>query len=259
MNRSVLALLLVLLISIPALAADGGAAHITGAWVPPKIGPVAGGMIYAFDVKAGPPPSRGGARRLADAIATTDAAGKFSIELPGGSYYISAWKRTSEVPGPPQDGDLHGLSRDEKGAPAVYTVKAGQTLDIGTMRQGTIFRSSTPDVPADATAISGTLRAPDGSPLSGAVVEVYTNPAITGKPVYVSPQSGTDGKYLIRVDREGTYYVAVRAGYAGGRPRSGDMYGLYGGENAKPVQVRAHTVTSGIDIQVGAFVDNRPQ
>jgi hypothetical protein len=95
--------------------------------------------------------------------------------------------------------------------------------------------------------------------LPNAVVQVYANPETQGKPIYVSHKTGKDGKYVVQLDQEGTYFVAIRAGYGGGRPRTGDMRGVYGGETAQPVTVRKQSVTEGIDIRIGQFVDKRPE
>jgi hypothetical protein len=108
------------------------------------------------------------------------------------------------------------------------------------------------------TAITGVVKAISGSPLSDAVVLAYDNPNIMGRPKYISQKTGKDGKYLIQVDLEGTYYVTIRAAKGGGRPQSGDISGSYGGEVAQPVTVSDHKITAGIDIQTVKFVDNRP-
>lgn len=259
MNRYLSVFFLILLWASTAVADENVTGRISGAWIPRTIGPISGGLIYAFNTNSGPPPKRKQARRVPDGLVKTDDEGKFSLELPEGTYYLSALKKFDEAPGPPQDGDLHGLSRDKKGKPIVYTVKRGITTDIGILRHATAFKSPTIKLTKGMTAITGTLKASDGAPLADAVVQVYTNQEIQGKPVYVSQKTGKDGRYIVQIEQEGTYFVAIRAGYGGGRPQAGDMLGIYGGEVAQPVVVKKKHVTKEIDIQVGQFVDKRPE
>ncbi|MDA8430762.1 MAG: carboxypeptidase-like regulatory domain-containing protein [Geobacteraceae bacterium] len=265
MSRYLTVLCIMLLWTAAAIAGDNVSGHITGAWIPHNIGPISGGVIYAFDANAGRSPQRDRSRRVPDAMAVTDDKGKFTLELAEGSYYLSTRKRyAGNIPGPPQDGDLYGLSRDKTGKPITYTVKRGKTTDIGILRRATVYKSRTRTISADAAAnsdmatIAGTLKAADGSPLAGAVVQLYANPEVTGRPIYVSHKTGKDGKYRVQIDEEGTYFVTARAGYGGGRPRAGDLYGVYGGDTAQPITVKKQGETAGIDIQVGKFIDRRP-
>ncbi len=265
MSRYLTVLCIILLWTSAAIADENISGHLSGAWIPQNIGPVSGGVIYAFDANAGPPPQRDRSRRVPDAIAVTDDKGKFSLELAEGTYYLSTRKRyAGNTPGPPQDGDLYGLSRDKTGKPITYTVKRGKTNDIGILRRASVYKSRTRTMSANTAAtagmasITGTLKALDGTPLAGAVVQVYANQGVTGRPIYVSHKTGKDGKYRVQVNEEGTYFVTARAGYGGGRPQAGDLYGIYGGDAAQPITVKKQSETKGIDIQVGKFVDRRP-
>jgi hypothetical protein len=260
MRRYISAFFLILLWTSTVIANENVSGRISGAWIPRNIGPISGGLIYAFDTNSGPPPLREGARRVPDAVVKTNDEGKFSLELAEGTYYLSTLKKfDAAAPGPPQDGDLHGLSRDKKGKPIKYKVKRGVTTNIGILRQASVFKSPTIKISAGMTAITGILKWSDGSPMADVVVQVYANQEIEGKPVYVSQKTGKDGKYIVQVDQEGTYFVAIRANYGGGRPQAGDLRGIYGGETAQPVAVKKQSVTEGIDIQAGHFVDNRPE
>lgn len=266
MSRYLSAFFLILLWAATAMANENVSGRISGAWIPRNIGPISGGLIYAYNANSGPPPNRGRSRRVPDALAVTDDKGKFSLELAEGAYYLSTRKKSGgDAPGPPQDGDLYGLSLDNKGNPVKYMVKRGKTTNIGILRRATVFKSS--DIKRSAgmtataatTAITGMLKASDGSPLADAVVQVYANQDVKGRPIYVSHKTGKDGKYIVQIDQEGTYFVTARAGYGGGRPQSGDIIGIYGGEPAQPVTVKKSSVTEGIDIQVGQFINNRPE
>ena len=109
------------------------------------------------------------------------------------------------------------------------------------------------------TAISGALKGFDGAPIADVVVKVYDNPAFTGKPLYVSERTGVDGKFIIQIDKEGTYFITVRAGYSGGRLLPGDILGVYGMDVPLPVTVKMKRVTEGIDITVGQVLDGEPE
>ncbi len=267
MRRYLSALLLILLCSSTVMADENNTGRISGAWIPHKMAPISGGLIYAFDTNSGPPPQRARTRRVPEALAVTDNKGKFSLELAEGTYYLSTLKKNGEAtPGPPQEGDLYGLSRDKKGNLIIYTVKRGKTTHIGILRRATVYRShDTKTVYSDTassdnvTGISGTLKKFDNTPMADAVVQVYDNQDLMGKPIYVSHKTGKDGKYRVNGIQEGTYFITVRAEYGTGRPKSGDTYGIYGGDSAQPVIVKDQHVSKDIDIQVGVFVDNRPK
>jgi len=260
MSRYLSVFILILLWTSTVNADENVSGRISGAWIPRKIGPISGGLIYAFNTNSGPPPLRERSRRVPEAVVKTDVEGKFILELPEGTYYLSALKKIDgDVPGPPQEGDLHGLSRDGKGRPIKYTVKRGKTTDIGILRRASAFKAPAIKMSAGMTAITGILKASDGTPLADAVVQIYADQEIQGKPVYVSQKTGKDGRYIVQIEQEGTYFVAIRAGYGGGRPQAGDIRGIYGGETAQPVTVKKRSVTKVIDIQAGQFVDNRPE
>jgi hypothetical protein len=259
MSKYILVILSVMLWAVTANADESGTGKVTGAWILPNKTPVEGGLIYAFNADTGPPPLRNESRRVPDSVVVTNEKGEFTLELPEGSYYLSVLKKKDgAAPGPPQDGDLHGLSRDKKGNPVKYSVKKGKTRNIGLLHHSAPFTTPDMKIPEGMTAISGTIKAEDGTPLEGAVVQVYTEQEARGKPAFVSPRTQKDGRYVVKVETAGTYFLTVRRGYGGGRPQSGEVLGVYGGETAQPIVVKAKSVTKGIDLQVGTFVDNRP-
>ena len=259
MKRYLSAVFIVLLAATASEAAENAAGRLTGAWVPPDIGPVSGGMIYAFNTNSGPPPRQDRSLRLPDAIAVTDADGRFSLELDEGTYYLSTRKQyQGETPGPPQEGDLYGLVRDQHGNLSAFAVKSGRTTDIGVVQRATVFKPRAAALPVGAIGISGTIKTADGKPMADAIVLVYDNPQIRDKPSYASHKTGSDGKYTVLVDRKGTYFAAVHAANGTGRPQDGDPYGVYGGETAAPIRVGKNRITTGINILVGPFVPKRP-
>lgn len=259
MSRCLAVLLLIQLSVTAANAYETVPGRLTGAWIPPQTGPIVGGRIYAFNVNSGPPPQRGRSLRLPDAISATNDQGKFTLELAEGSYYLSIRKQSDkDAPGPPQEGDLYGLSFDDNAKPIEYTVKSGKTTDLGVLRRATVYKARTIEIPKGVTAITGVVKNIDGSPLANKRILVYENPELSGKPVFASHTTGKDGKYIVQVDQEGTYFISARSENSSGRPIAGEIIGIYGGEKARPVTVKKQNVTSGIDIQTGQFIDNRP-
>lgn len=260
MNRYLSLFFFILLWASTVIAGENASGQLSGAWIPPNIGPVSGGVIYAFNASFGPPPRRERFFRAPDGMATTNAEGKFSLELPEGVYYLSTRKKSDgNAPGPPQDGDLYGHIYDEKGELIKYTVKSGKTTDIGILRQASVFKSRDIKITEGMTAITGTVKTFDGLPLADAVVQVYDNQEVKGKPLYVSQKTGKDGKYIVQIGQEGTYFLTIRAGYGSGRPQTGDILGIHGGETAAPVMVKKQRVTKDIDIKAGQFIDKRPE
>jgi hypothetical protein len=260
-----------------AIANENNTGQISGAWIPRNSRPISGAHIYAFNTNSGPPPLLYAldsksllerSRRVPDAQSISSNEGKFLLELVEGTYYLLARKNSEgDISGPPKDGELYGLSRGKKGEPVKYVVKRGKVTKIGALRHASVFKSpitktTTGTIPdTENTAITGMLKALDGTPLFNAIVLVYDNQEIKGKPIYVSQPTGKDGKYIVKIDKEGTYFVAVRVEYGGGRLKTGDISGTYGGKMAEPVVVREMVVTKGIDIQVkkSQFDSRRPE
>ncbi|WP_214171585.1 carboxypeptidase-like regulatory domain-containing protein [Geoanaerobacter pelophilus] len=254
-------LLLILLASVLSAKAEvQGSGKITGAWIAPPKGPIAGALVYAFNAESGPPPTPERYWRVPDGMAVTDNNGKFSLDLPDGTYYLGTLKKPKgNQPGPPADGDLYFFSRDAKGAPKKYVVTGGSSLSAGTFRKAEPFKTPAIKITDGITAITGTVKGDDGVPVAGVMVLAYLNEEMTGRPLFVSFRTGKDGRYLLQVDQAGTYYLKIRSSYGGGRPHSGDILGKYGGETPIPVQVGNNIITKGIDITVERFEDMRPE
>ncbi len=260
MNRCLSVIILIVIWSSAAVAGENVTGRIAGSWVPPDFGPISNGLIYAFDATSGVPPHRDRPLHSPVGIAVTDAAGKFSLELPEGTYYLSTRKQThGDMPGPPQEGDLYGLVRDQKGEFMKFTVKRGETTDVGVLRRATVYKARGIKLSEGTTAIVGVVKTVDGTPLADAVVLVYDNSDVKRKPDFVSRVTGKDGKYVVRVDRGGTFFLTARTvDEKGGRPKAGGLVGVYGGETMRPVTVEEHKLVEGIDIEVHPFVDKRP-
>ena len=216
-------------------------------------GPMSGGQVFFFSETSGPPPSRDKYWRIPDYVAPIDGDGRFSIALPEGKYFAGAIKRTSgEKTGPPKEGDYFFAGADEKGAPRVYRVRQGETIDIGVVSEAVPFKKTAME-PGEITAIEGAVFDTQGRPVEGALVFGYTSPSMVGKPIFASERTGRDGRFLLRVHEGGTYYLKVRSVYGGGPPSAGEMIGAYGEKEPAAVTVSTRQKVSGISIRVIKF------
>ncbi|RJQ43510.1 MAG: carboxypeptidase regulatory-like domain-containing protein [Nitrospiraceae bacterium] len=171
--------------------------------------------------------------RMCDFFSRTGADGSFSEIIPAGEYYMLATKKLSgENPGPPIDaGDPTWPAWDSREIKTYMVTSEGAT-NIGVISGAVPFKEEW--LPAGKTAIEGKVLLKDGTPAEGVLVYASTDPQIQNL-VYISDRrTGFDGKYIVRVDEDGEYYVrAVGA--------------------SKPVEkatVQMGEVTRGIDIRV---------
>ncbi|CAG0979901.1 hypothetical protein GEOBC_01753 [Geobacteraceae bacterium] len=251
--------LAVLCTGISALAADAGMGRIMGTLQKKSGEPMANGTLFLFYEKSGPPPAPEKYWRVPDEIVPLDANGKFVAEVRPGTYYLGAIKRIAgEELGAPNEGDYFLANRDEKGNLRKYTVKAGETKDIGTLAQGKPFKREKAAAKGSVTAIEGTVLDEGGKPVAGALVFAFVSPTMVGKPLFASERTGRDGKYLLRVDEGGTYYLKSREVYGGGAPKAGEIIGGYGEKEPAPVKVEAGKTVKGIDLNVIHFKGRGP-
>jgi hypothetical protein len=243
--------------AIPLFANEINRGWISGQMMIKDGGPMAGGIVVFFKADEGPVPDHERYFRIPNEVADLDKEGKFSIALPAGRYFMGAIKRKSgEQVGPPQDGDYFFMSQDAKGNPRAHTVKKDKNLDIGILSKAVPFRRM---IPKDVSGITGVIRDVNGKQLKGAIVFAYVTNTMTGLPLFTSYRTGTDGKYLITVDKGGNYFLRVRDIYGGGPPVKGAIMGGYGQEKATSVNVKTGEITEGIDITVTRHLDMGPK
>ncbi len=177
----------------------------------------------------------------------TPADGTFSVELPPGEYTLVARRRSSlDNAGPLSPGD-------QRSEPVDVTIPPGGVAKVTlalNVKADAEMRSFVP--PKEwTTSISGFVKDPDGRPVQGARVHVYTYVQMSERPKYVSERTGPDGRYVVFLPKGGTYYLAARDRF-GGPPRIGDLYGRYdeGSINPTGVVLRDGERKEGIDISV---------
>lgn len=220
--------------------------------------PMRGGLAVFFNDGTGPPPDSKKYWRVPDHIVKIDENGRFSADLPEGTYYVGAIKRMSgETIGPPREGDYFVVTRDDRQRAKGFVVKAGKSIDTGIISGAEPFHLSS-TVQKDVSAVEGTITYIDGTPVSGAVVSAFRTMTETGKPVFSSLRTGSDGKYSIRV-QSGSYYLRARSVYGGGPPLKGEVIGAYGEKEPVSVTVKEGEIIKGVDIKVIKFSGRGPK
>ncbi len=243
---------LLLIGTASAFAQEAGKGKITGKLMTQDGRPMSGGSVFFFNDATGPPPSQEKYWRVPDAVAPIDEEGGFSMELPPGKYYLGAMKRISAEKniGPPGEGDFFLKGHGSKGTPKTYIVKKGETTDIKVLAEAVPFKRAVVKYGDGITSIEGIVRDPDGKPVEGAAVFAYKKSAARGKPLFASDKTGKDGKYILRVDQGGKYYLRVRDIFGGGPPVGGAIVGKYWQERPVEASTKTGEATRGVDINI---------
>lgn len=245
-----------------AFAAHVAAQEVATGWLSGQIkirdgGPMSRGMVVFFDARTGPAPDPDRFVRTPDQMEDLDEEGKFRIMLPAGKYYMGAIKRmSSELIGPPLDGDYFLIARDKDGNAVAYSIEKDKEQSTGDVSPATPFKRK---IPEGGSGISGTIVDMAGDPVERAIVFAYINDTMTGIPPFASYRTGPDGKYIITMDKGGDYYLRVRDIYGGGPPAEGSVMGGYGEEKPAAVVVKTGEITQGITIKVVRHFERGPK
>jgi hypothetical protein len=165
----------------------------------------------------------------------TDAAGRYTLEVPPGTYYVVARKRISGQPmGPLSPGDFY--SEHERVSTVVVAGKlAVVDLTVAPMKAPMFFKKQMS--PQEGTmGIRGILLDASGKPVPGSFAIAYTDAQMQRLPDFVSTLSDGEGRFTIYLPKAGSYYLGARI-HAWDMPRPGELYGRLGGENPQPVAV----------------------
>lgn len=196
--------------------------------------PVAGAFVYVY------PEEDGGLMGPSyEAAACSADDGSFRIDLSPGRFFLAARKRADGARmGQPAAGDLNGAY---PGNPV--TVPSGemvhldhfplQPVDAGKHRQRLAGGKFAPT----GTAFSGRVVDQDGAPLAGVYVFAYLSSRMTGKPTHISAPTEADGRFLLHLAEEGTYYLGARSTF-GGPMEPGERVGTYDGDPRHAAAVR---------------------
>ena len=181
--------------------------------------PLEGALVYAYKE-----PDRLFLKPAEATPQASDKDGRFTIALPKGNYFIAAMKKMG--PGKadaPEGGDLYSFY----GGNPVFADPARQA-DI------TLNMVEKPEAAPDAETggdkggVEGAVTF-NGAPLDGVVLYVYldTKDLFRGMGYYMSPPTGVDGAYKMKMS-EGTYYILARkrmGGMLAGPLHEGDYFG----------------------------------
>jgi len=245
-KKSIVLLIALIIMSVcPVSAGESKTGRITGKVMMKDGGPLTGGIVNFYSETSGPPPYPERYWRVPDVIADIDEEGRFSTDLEEGNYYICALLQLSGGNvGPPEEGDYFFIGKDKDGKPRIYSLKKGESRDVGLLGEAVPFHAT----PAgELSGIEGTVINTEGKPVKGTIVFAFATPEMVGQALFVSNRTGTDGKYDLRVDEGGTYYLVVRDIYGGGPPEGGVVIS---GHSTIVAIVKKGELTKGLDIKV---------
>ena len=250
MTLKLLTATLIFIVTAQYASAEEGKGFIKGRALLPSGKPMQNALVLCYLKQNGPPPLPERYWRVPDAVVPVEADGKYTVELSEGEYYVGLIGRKSAelVPGPPLEGDILILLKDKSEEPEIIKVSAGITVDTG-VQKGSIYRKSARKN-IKSTTVEGSVKLPDGKPVSGAFVFAFHSPERGSRPVFASDKTDRSGKYVLRVDGDGVFYLKARDIYGGGKPQPGQLHGIYGGDEAAPVATKTGSKLKGIDIVV---------
>jgi len=198
-----------------ATAQKKGEGYITGKMVTTGGEAMSGWRIRFFDT-AGPSPFTHEYWRVPDYIVRSADDGSFSARLPEGTYYMETINKVDEKKfSPPEEGYLIYPPMDA-GETKTYRVKAGETTNIGLISGAVPFKKEW--AARGKTGIEGVVLDMQGNPVERVLVFASHTPTMDD-PLFVSDrETGTDGKYVLRVPERGQYYLSVHLTIMGEKP-----------------------------------------
>jgi len=237
--KGVFIFLVILLLTV-GIAGDVTAGHILGKLITEEGRPMKQGMVFFFNDASGPAPSPGKYWRVPDEVITIDDEGMFSADLTGGNYYLGVVTGSWAHDGPPRGEDFRFIGQKFDGGLKTYTVKEGEDTDLGLISEKELFQMKD-GAEEKITIIEGFILNEQNEPAEKAMALAYPTPEADTQPLFVSDNTGKDGRYTLRLNEGGTYYVKARYRY---KPRTAD-------ENSPvAVSVKAGETLSGFDLEV---------
>ena len=191
--------------------------------------PVPGATVYAYT-----DPAELFRKESAPPV-TSGPDGRFKMKLPRGEFYLAAMKKLA---GPDKGSDASRLADAGRPAPGdLYAFYGGNPVVIDPFRKAKITinlmvkpknRETTVCKEKEKGGIEGTVTL-DGKPLDGVTLYIYldSDSSFRGLGYYMSPPTGVDGRFKMRMN-EGTYYLVARKRMnreVTGPLKVGDYYG----------------------------------
>lgn len=226
--------------------------------------PLPQATIAIFKVDSGPAPDLGSSRRVPEEMARAEG-GRFRIDLPPGRYYLGVVARLDpERKGPPSQDEKFFFARDEKGELRKFEVNAGKAVDLGVLSGSA--PENFPEI-ANAFTVRGTVYDDQGKPRRGVLVLVRQDMKVP-RPLFISPPTGADGSYQLKLPAGQFYYLVVRESLVDiGRPVVGTNVGVYVSDSASaaarspmlsdgdPITGSVDQVLTGMDITMRLIRD----
>jgi len=177
--------------------------------------------------------------------AKTGDDGKYALDLPVGSYYLVAKKRTDMAKdGPVAPGDYFSFQGSNP-----ITVKPGTYTHVGFAMLPFTQEIRYEDYDGDESGALTGVATLDGEPLEGVYVTLYVDTAenLRGSTYATSPPTGKNGVFRFDFLPEVEFYVVARErakGGAAGPLNDGDYFGFYPNN---PVHIKTNKLAT-IDI-----------
>jgi uncharacterized GH25 family protein len=207
--------------------------------------PLKDAYVYLFSV------SNPDLRRKAEIVSVaTLKDGSVSIESDTTGYYFLVARKRHNIHerGPLKEGDYQGYYYANpiniiRGQYSTVTIECS-------MKKKEFIPNNPVIIPAGKYGIRGRILDKNGNPLSGLFAFAYKNEFnISRRPDYKSMFTGSDGKFLIIVEREGFYAVGARKTH-GGPPEPGDLSGFFSGSSSDKIELNKRVTEVIIDIVV---------
>lgn len=231
-----------------------GTTRISGQVMVTKKTPMVNGVVLLYNKNMGPPPHPYKYWRIPDSISSTDKKGKFSLEVPEGTYYLMvAQKQASGEIGPPRESEYLYFHGDAKGNAIPITAVAGKKLNLGVLSKSQVWSPKMVPHDKDITAIEGIITDRDGKPVEGTIAFAYFSSNAVGRPAFISDKTSTDGKYQLRVYEGATYYLKVRSVIGGGAPEPGEFQNTTKGFEPVEVTLKTGQILKDVELKVDRF------
>lgn len=181
----------------------------------------------------------------------TDAQGRYSLDLPAGTYYVVARKRMSgEATGPLSTGDFY--SEHQRIVTSVIAGKVSVVdLSVVPMKAPMFFKNERVERETD-TGVRGVLVDTAGNPVAGGFAMAYSDKEMQRRPDYGSTLSDAQGRFTLYLPKGGTYYLAGRI-HVWDMPQPGEPYGVLGGATPQPLEIAQGTFVEDVRIVLESF------
>ena len=201
------AILLILLLVV-STAPEAESATVSGRMLMKNGIPLAGGIAVAFDLQSEVPPAPERYFRPPDYGAEIKNDGSFQLLLPPGEYAIGAVKRKEGKTGPPREGDVYFMIKDEDHNLKRIAVPANGDVALGNLAQGEIFKPVMDPTPP-VTSVIGRVTDTQGNPVPGIVVAAVLSKQGMENILFYAQDTDSNGTYKLHLPFGGTYNLGI--------------------------------------------------